>query len=443
MSDCIIRTRCGAVKGEQRDDCRVFRGIPYARAERFEYPQSVSWEGVFDATQQEIDVPQYATYNDEREREDTFYFEEFREGIEFRYEEGPLTLTVTTPAEPKGCPVLVYIHGGGHETGMVGELPYGGCTEYARRGVILISVSYRLNVFHLFRSRNYGLYDLVAALRWVHENIADFGGDPERIVMMGQSAGAMSVMDLCYSDALKGVVKGAIMMSGGGLVPAVASPATEAQSKGFWDAVLRRAGLASDEEAKTADAETLWRAWYAESRENGNFHTAQPGIDGTLIPDLPQRLMRRGAILDIPMIMGITSQDYLTVFIYEMAYGFARWSAWHNRAPVYGYLFDRTLPGEKFKAFHAADLWYMFGNMDKSWRPFEPIDYELSAQMIDYVANFVRSGDPNGDGLPVWGPVTNRHHGFRHFDGVSQRYISPVACHRKMRHTTLRDKGPM
>ena len=443
MSDCLVQTKYGAVKGIQDETCRVFRGIPYARAERFEYPQSVSWEGVFDATQQEIDVPQYATYNDEAERDDTFYYEEFRKGLTFCYEEGPLTLTVTTPPEPKHCPVLVYIHGGGHETGMVGELPYHGCTEYAKRGVILVSVSYRLNVFHMFRSRNYGLYDQVAALKCVHENIADFGGNPERIVIMGQSAGAMSVMDLCYSDALQGIVKGAIMMSGGGLVPAITYPATEEQSKDFWDAVLRRAGIASDEEAKTTDAETLWRAWYAESREHYSFHTAQPGIDGTLIPDLPQRLQRQDKILNIPMIMGITSQDFMTVFIYEMAYGFARWSARHHRAPVYGYMFDRTPPGNKYKAFHAADLWYAFGNMDKSWRPFEEADRKLSEQMIDYFANFVKGGDPNSARLPHWKPISRNHRDFRLFDGVSQGYATPSACRKKMRHTLLKEKGPI
>ena len=118
-----------------------------------------------------------------------------------------------------------------HETGAVGELPWGGCTEYARRGVILVSVGYRLNVFHLFRSQNYGLHDQLAAIRWVREHIAAFGGDPGRITLMGQSAGAMSIMDLCYSDALQGVVRGAILMSGAGLVPAPTGPWTEEQDR--------------------------------------------------------------------------------------------------------------------------------------------------------------------------------------------------------------------
>ena len=445
MAECILQTSLGTLRGTEDDSCRVFRGIPYARTERFELPQPYGgWEGVLDATGPEGDVFQYATFNAEEGRESKFYYEEFRKGLEFTFREDLVNLSIVTPPEPKNCPVLVFIHGGGHETGMVWELPYGGTTEYARRGVVLVSDGYRMNVFHMYRARNYGLYDQAMAIRWVHEHIADFGGDPERITIMGQSAGAMSVMDLCLSDTLEGVVKGAVMMSGGGLVPAPVGPVREEQCKEFWDNVLQRAGLEREEELKTVDAEKIWRAWYAESREHYSFHTAQPGIDGVIIPDLPQRLRARGKILNIPMIVGVTAQDFMPYVIYEMAYCLARWSAGRgDRAPVYGYLFDRVLPGNKYGAFHAADLWYMFGQMEKAWRPFEPIDERLKDEMIDYVANFARYGDPTGKGLPIWHAVTKRQQGFRHFDGVDDGLIQPAAVRKKMAHTWLKDPGPM
>ena len=443
MSDCTVMTSGGAVRGLQTKSCRLFRGIPFAETERFELPKPVRWDGVFDATQDETDCWQYGAFVDESKDENPFYYEEFRRGRVFHYDETPMTLNIITPPQPENCPVLVYIHGGGHETGTVGELPYGTSTEYAGRGVILVSLGYRLNVFHLFRSRNYGLHDLVFGLRWVKENIAAFGGDPEKICMMGQSAGAMSVMDLCFSDALKGIVKGAVMMSGGGLVPKMTCPWTPEESKGFWDAVLRRAGVSTDEEAKALPAETLWRAWFQESREHYNFHAVQPGIDGEIIPALPQELRREGKILDIPMIMGVTSQDFMPYIIYDMALSFARWRAGRGQSPVYGYFFDRTPPGNRYKAYHAADRWYMCGNMDKCWRPYEETDYALSADMIDYVTNFVRTGDPNGAGLPRWDPIARGQRGFRHFDGESDGLISPFACRKKLYHSFLRDKGPM
>ncbi len=443
MNKPVVQTSGGAVCGREDEACRMFLGIPYAEIERFEPPRPASWEGVLDAVGPETDCWQYASFIPDDQRDSTFYYEEFRSGCTFRHAESPMTLNIITPPQPENCPVLIFIHGGGHETGNVGELPYGTSTEYAKRGIILVSIAYRLNVFHMFRAKNFGLQDQVFAIRWIRDNIAAFGGDPEKITIMGQSAGAMSVMDLCYSDLLKGIVKGGVMMSGGGLVPQITCPWTAEQSKEFWDDVLRLAGVSTDEEAKKLPAEKLWRAWYERSRNPYNFHTAQPGIDGTIIPDLPQKLRAEGRILDIPMIMGITSQDFMPYVIYDMVRHFAMWSARHGRSPVWGYFFDRALPGNKFKAFHAADLWYMFGQMDKCWRPFEPMDYKLSAQMIDYVANFVRTGDPNGENLPPWKPLSPRQRGFRLFDGVSDGTIAPLLCRKKLMHTFLRDKGPM
>lgn len=444
MGEYTLQTACGVVKGIEKENSILFQGIRYATAERFEYPKPVTqWDGVYDATKQELNCVQYDTFRKEENDSGNFYYEEFRKGRTFLYEENALTLNIVKPLQGEDCPVLVFIHGGGHETGTVGELPHGDTEEYAKRGVVYVSVGYRLNVFSLYRSRNYGLFDQMTAIRWVYDNIAAFGGNPGRITIMGQSAGAMSVTDLLYTQALKGIVKGAIMLSGAGMVPKLARPYTEEESKNFWDEVQSRAGVSDEQAFKELPAQEIWEAWYQVSREHNDMHCLQPGIDGTIIPKLPQEIRKEGTDLDIPLIVGITSQDFMPYLIFEMAYGWAKRNAREGRQPVYGFFFDRALPGNRFKAYHAADLWYFFGNMDQCWRPFEKLDYDLSAQMIDYVANFVRSGEPNGEALPKWEPVSGRNHGFRKFDGISEGYASPFECRRKLWYTFLKDKGPM
>lgn len=443
MGECIINTPCGRIKGEEKDNIQIFKGIPYAKTERFKYPEMIAhWDGVLDATGAEIDCYQYSSFNDESADENNFYYKEFRSDREFKYAESPMTLNIIVPSNKKDCPVLLFIHGGGFETGTVGELPYGTCIEYAKRGIIFVSIGYRLNIFSLYETKNLGLYDQITAIEWINKNIEAFGGNPNKITLIGQSAGAMSITDLCYTNRLKGLISGAIMMSGGGKVPSFVGPWSKEKNAQYWAKIRENAGVKTEEEFIKLPAETIWHAWNKEARERNNYHLLQPGIDGVIIPDEPSKLSFESH-LDVPIIFGVTSQDFLAPILYEFALKWGIESFKYNKQPVYGYFLDRDMPGDKYHAWHGADLWYLFGNMNYSWRPFEDVDYNLSKQMIDYVSNFVKKQNPNSDNLPVWKPITNSQKGFRLFDGNSNGLIYPNKCRLKTIYTMLFDKGPL
>ena len=465
MEEVIFECSCGKVKGQITAGTILFRGLPFAVTERFCPPKVIEhWEdGFYDGTGIETDCFQRHSFEDESK---SFYYKEFRSGRKFRDAESPMTLNIVTPcpapsvqeafsddgagseggdavfippAAGKRLPVLLFFHGGGFETGTVGELPYGTCPEYAKRDVIFVSAGYRLNVFGLYGGENYGLQDQIAAVDWVRSNIAGFGGDPENITIIGQSAGGMCIMDLLCSGKLEGKIKQAVMMSGAGIVPGIAAPVTKEKARQFWDKVDQALG----QDPREATPETLWRTWrkmQAEEKLPWRLRISQPSIDGTVMTERQSSAVNSGRFQNIPVMIGITSQDYMPIFVYEMALSLALKLSRLGHGPVYAYLFDRTLPGNSFKAFHASDLWYVFGSMEESWRPFEKIDYDLSREMIDAVASFCKTGSP---GDPAWPPVSQHQKGFRHFDGVSTGLAQPGYCRKKMRETLFKTPGPM
>ena len=437
MNDTIrIQTRCGAVKGLNLEDAVLFRGIPFAEAERFSLPTLIEkWEGEIDATGTELECPQLSTYTDDSER---FFTREFRPNVQWNYAESPLTLNIAAPKGGKNCPVLVFIHGGGFFTGKQSELPAGTSTEFAKRGIVLVSLGYRLNVFGQFRSGNYCHYDQIAGIKWVRDNIAAFGGDPDRITLSGQSAGAISVMNLLYSEELKGMIQGAFMMSGGGFFPNFGYPWTEKESRPFWDAVREKAGCTTDEELKTAPAETVWRAWWEEKQNHGSIHLLLGAVDGHIVPGRPAKIRKSGKMLNVPVLIGVTSQDMIApLAMHRILISFGLWSAKNRRQPVYGYLFDRVPPGNCYRAFHSSDLWYVFGNMDKSWRPFEQRDYEIQKEMTDAVAAFVKMQNPG------WEPISPSMRKVRCFGDRKKQMISGLQAFPELLINTLFRRGPM
>ena len=447
MEKCTLKTSCGHICGSQNEDVRIFQGIPYAITNRFEYPKEYpSWKESLDATSNNkgTDCYQQSSFPNINVQLNEFFEKEFPPQKEFLYADSPMCLNVITPAKAEKCPVVIFFHGGGHEIGKYDELPYGQSTEYAKRGIILVSVGYRLNVFSFYNGGNYGLHDMIAAIKWVKQHIADFGGNSDKITLMGQSAGAMSIMYLMYGEKLKGLIQGAILLSGGGVIPKVAGPLYKKEAKYFWEKVSKKANADSIDELKNADPQILWYAWHTELENDKNrTRLVQPEIDGDIIPDLPQKIFLKGKDLDIPVILSVTSQDLMAPVMFDVAFQYAKRNAQKGRNPVYCAMFDKTLPGNSYKAFHSGDLWYTFGNMEKSWRPFEKVDKDLSQLIIDYYSNFIKTTNPNNTNLPVWKPISKTHKEFRLFDGYSDGYMSVAECRMKTLHSALFDKGPL
>lgn len=434
MSETIFSCPCGTVRGSSENGLYTFRGLPYAVTERFRSPVLIdSWAET--AGGGEIDCWQYKSFIDESDR---FYCKEFRSDLSFSFAESPMTLNIVTPAAEGKRPVLMFFHGGSFESGTVGELPYGQCTEYGKRDIVFVSAGYRLNVFGMHGGNNFGLEDQLTAIDWVRANISAFGGDPDRITLIGQSAGAMSIMDLLCSGELEGKICGAVMMSGAGVPPFIGEAFSREQVSRFWAQVDAEVG----EDPQTASPEKLWRAWYkVKSSQNyvNGFKYMQPCIDGKVLKTTLREAVSSGRITDVPIMAGLTSQDCVPLFVYGMVLRLGLKCAKLGHKGVYGYFFDRTPPGNSYKAFHGADLWYLFGNLDKSWRGFEETDYRLCAQMIDAVASFCRTGDP---GDPVWKAISPDNRLLRLYDGEHDSCVPSGFCRKKLLHTALRDPGP-
>lgn len=420
-----VSTPCGEIKGLRQEGCLLFEGVKYADAGRWEDPQVVrGWEGVYDATRRgpaccqhlQFHAMQLAAYSD-------FYYNENAEKQVYEYSERDgLNLNIWAPEGGQDLPVAVFIHGGSFVSGSNTAPNIFRGADYCRRGVILVNINYRLNAFatgyDAVHKGNYALKDQVAALTWVRENIAAFGGDPERVTVMGESAGALSVQLLLYCPYAKGLFQGAVMMSGGGDFSQLGTPARAAISEAVWQMVMERFGVQSLNELKDMPANEVYDAWLEAGATESNLanNCAKPIVDGDWVPDHFPVLAMQGAIADVPCIIGMSSDDMWPFYLYSFA---VEWGAYHARAgrkPVYGYYLDRELPGGDGEgAYHGCDLWYAFGTLDRNWRPFEEADYRISKNMIDYFAGFIKTGRPQAEGLPEWGPLTDTSTRFLNF----------------------------
>lgn len=408
MEKIKINTPCGELWGLKNSDCLEFRGIEYARAKRWEYPEQItSWQGEYDATYfkacsyQRRGFEEDATVN-------AFYYKEFRKGLSFTYSEDCLFLNIWAPKNAENCPVLIYIHGGSFTGGSANEGHING-TEFAKNGVIFAAMNYRLGPYGFCSHPdlkdengicgNYGLFDQYTAIKWIKDNISAFGGNPDKLTILGQSAGAMSVDIQVSNPMCKGWFSGAVMMSGAALQRAVAKPLMPEKTEAFWNTIIKNAKVSTIDELKKVDEKTLFYAWSdaCKSDKLSMLYTL-PVCDGKIIT---KNSFNMSNIPDIPYILGVTITDMAPIALEAITKKFAKKAA-KNKNKCYVYNFDRNLPGDNSGAWHSCDLLYAFSTLDFNWRPFEDIDYKISEQMNKMLCAFANTGNPNCDALPEW-----------------------------------------
>lgn len=403
LTDCS----CGRIKGNEREDCYEYLGVRFARAGRFEYPVPVdSWQGEYDATNFGNSCPQMRWGCEHLENpKRLFYHNEYRKNQVFSYDEDCLNMNIYTPKNAENCPVIVFFHGGGFNSGSNMESSFDGAA-FARKGIILCTVNYRVGVFGYLTHEdikakcghegNFGMYDQICGIEWVKRHIASFGGDSENITLLGQSAGAISIQYLCLMKRCKGLFRRAVMMSGGGLFPDFALPRRAEDTHAYWLDLMQEAGVHSLDELKAIEPKQLivYMDRLMARRKDNQFNT-MPVIDGELLPESVKELIKKPLPLDY--IIGFTNND---MFAPAMAYIGTKFARANNG---YLYYFDIDAPGgDRNAAFHSSDLRYMFGTLSRSHRPYSEHDYLVSDRMISYVSNFARCGNPNGEGLPHW-----------------------------------------
>ena len=427
--DYIVNTPCGTVQGcaGRIPGTAAYKGIRYATAGRWEYPTQVtSWEGIYDATQYgHCSYQPRAFYDEELNEKKYFYYNEFRKGASYAYSEDCLFLNIFTPDTARAgdrLPVLVYIHGGGYTGGCGHEKHFDG-PVWPGMGVIGVTLNYRLGLMGFAclpqleeeagHTGNYGLYDQMTAIKWVRDNIAAFGGDPENITIMGQSAGGASVQLQCQSPLTDGLFTKAIMSSGCGMGSMLMGK--KDSSMPFWQEVMTRCGCRNLAEFRALPAERLFEAWNRYKKEiKGGGTAVFPVVDGHFV-------VAGSEPKDIPYMAGSTSHDMAPPILQGMA---KKWIS-GRKAPSYTWFFDRMLPGDSCGAWHSSDLWYWFGTLPNCWRPMEDKDRGLSAEMTGYLVNFCRTGDPNGEGLVNWLPSGKGQNKVLHMGEEATRMGNP------------------
>ena len=462
----VVRIESGKVKGvadSSGPPIEIFRGIPFAAPPvgdlRWREPQPVAqWSGIREAMHFGPRCMQQPLFSDMM----------FRSPAP---SEDCLYLNVWTPAKLNRAPqhklpVLVYVYGGGFLAGDSSEKRYDGAA-LARRGIVVVTVNYRLGVFGFFShpeltassphhsSGNYGLLDQAAALAWVKRNITAFGGNPSHITIGGESAGSISVSVLMASPLSRDKIAGAIGESGAmmdGL-----TPASLAEAEGKGAAFAQSVGAPTLAALRAIPADKLLAA------QAGNKDVPpRPVIDGYFLTEAPADTFASGRAAHVPLLVGSNSQEgpgsaifgqgaptianyragitrlfgdkaaavfalypartdaevlpAATALASDAFLGLATWK-WFDLqrrtgAPTYYYYYSHVRPpmiadtsGQppQWGAVHSAEIEYALGNLDANplyrWTA---DDRKVSSTMSAYFANFIKTGDPNGKGLPFW-----------------------------------------
>lgn len=426
----VAETESGPVRGVLSDGLLTFLGIPFAAPPvdelRWSPPQAPeAWEAplVTNAYRPECgQVPRFTAPGDE----DCLY------------------LNIWTSSLSGERPVMLWIHGGGFRGGS-GEMPQTFTEAMVREGIVLVSIQYRLGVMGFFAHQslksdvaNFGLLDMVHALKWVQRNIANFGGEPEQVTIFGVSAGGMAVQMLMTSPLSAGLFSGAIAQSGYGTWPL--PRVSEARERGAQ--LASRAGLPKDasvEDMKRLSAEA-WEGTYREFQ--------LPIVDGVSLPLEPAQAFHEGIQHHVPMILGGTSFEGTTItgagfdpdtyfdtwgekamrarelYASDLTQGEAvaatrlfgdvRYvvgsrliARLHSKlAPSYLYYFDhvpRSMQGQWVGAPHAFLTMVMFGDSGEATKGEVAAETSALADLLRaYWVNFAHTGNPNVGRLPAW-----------------------------------------
>lgn len=485
-----VKTSYGILEGLDISGIKTFKGVPFAAPptgdNRWREPQPLQpWQGIRECHDYAPDPMQEPIFGDMNFGADSI-------------SEDCLYLNIWTPAITMNekLPVLIYFNGGGLMAGSGSEPRYAGMAM-ARRGMICVTANYREGIFGFFAhpelsketaykgSGNYGFLDQQAAIRWVHENISLFGGDPGRITIAGESAGSMSVSALMASPLSRGLFAQAIGSSGSVIADKRVKSLAEAEKAGVE--MMRRMGYKNVKEMRKVPAEVLMKqanvrnvpvynidnhflteqpfATYAAGRQmrvpllvGGNSLEMSPAAYFGYITMSGREITMEDIARTASGMFGDNTDEMLSLYgitapddIYKqpgidlcgdlfLAYSTWRWGNIHNATsgqPVYRYLYSRERPkmmiegkvaglagGVKDKteaeevvenkipeihgAVHSADIEYAMGNLPTNrvydW---QPEDYMVSDIFMGYYANFVKTGNPNGIGLPQWLPLDN------------------------------------
>ncbi len=464
----VVETDCGKIRGAAGADPKftVYRGVPYAKPPvgdlRWRRPQPLDkWEGVKDCIEFGNIPPQSL------HEIDSLYGKEFFQHEEIRSEDC-LYLNIWTPSMGGGerLPVLFWVHGGALMSGYGNEPEFDG-EAFCREGVILVSCNYRLGILGFYANSeleseegsagNYGHQDQIAAFHWVRRNIAAFGGDPDKITIFGQSAGASSVQTMCASPLTEGEIAGCIIMSSAGVSkPGQAGPmgrslpSSELIRQG--DELLAESGCKNTAELRKLNYDQLNSLpGLSMDFEKMIFpkYRFSTCIDGYVLTEGGPAKAYSGTLRDIPFMVGNTKgegnmmnrnpvedveqwkeqmtaqygEEFVKLFpaetveeaksvtsqIHGMAISNRSFCECLLRAghkAPYLYQFDHDLPGNNDGSFHSSELWYVFGTVSRCWRPMTGVDYDISRTMSKAWANFAKNGSPNGVGVPAWVPYT-------------------------------------
>jgi para-nitrobenzyl esterase len=479
-----VQVTGGRATGVVTNGITAFKGIPFAAppvgALRWKAPQPVQpWSGV---TTADTFAPGCI--------QDVTLAKLF--GAPGTTSEDCLYLNVWTPAKSAGerLPVMVWIYGGSF-TGGVTSIPAYDGAQLAEKGVVLVSVSYRVGPLGFLAhpelskesgkgSGNYGLQDQIAGLRWVKDNIAKFGGDPNRVTIFGESAGGMSVSMLAASPAAKGLFHRAISQSGGHFGPARVGAVGGATSpplkvaEAIGQSFLKSLGASDVASARQLPPEKIHAAFGPQLQ--GAFW---PVFDGDVLPGDQYELYQAQRFNDTPVLIGWNSDEGATFsqgqtppealqqllrtaygthaekllavyphattaestqsmrnLLRDTTFGWPTW-AWAMLQSKYGsnkayvYYFDHRTPLSPNGAGHAAEIPYVFRTLGRFTGPApfvakpRPEDLAISQLMSSYFVNFAKTGDPNGPGLPIWPAFSESTQTVMHFDAQSGARPAP------------------